>query len=310
MKVHRLIAVLSVLLLLLLILPIKVNCQNYIEYKIKINPDSSAAWTITKFSDLNAPIDTWQNFQTRIFNLVDSASSLTARSMQVDENSLQINTTVSAGSKTTEYLFVWQNFSTIKNGALSFGDVFKVPDFFTQLYGDASVQISYPSDFNLKSTSPTPNERDDSAKTLKWFSAETLATNNPSISLTAQGDAIGVSNNAGWEQYVFVIVALAVVASSLAAFYVYKQRRISVKVAKTEAPLRVVFEEGDAKIVGLLKASGGTMRQSAIVEQSRFSKAKTSQLLAALERRGNITRYKRGRDKIVVLKESGVVEKL
>ena len=47
------------------------------------------------------------------------------------------------------------------------------------------------------------------------------------------------------------------------------------------------------------------MRQSAIVEQTKFSKAKTSQLLTSLEKRGNITRYKKGRDKIVNLKRTG-----
>jgi uncharacterized membrane protein len=45
------------------------------------------------------------------------------------------------------------------------------------------------------------------------------------------------------------------------------------------------------------------MRQSEITEQCRFSKAKTSQLLSDLEGRGIITRYKKGRDKIVSLKE-------
>ena len=57
------------------------------------------------------------------------------------------------------------------------------------------------------------------------------------------------------------------------------------------------------KVLKLLKSFGGSMRQSEITEQSRFSKAKTSQLLAALEKKGSITRYKSGRDKIVTLKE-------
>jgi uncharacterized membrane protein len=50
------------------------------------------------------------------------------------------------------------------------------------------------------------------------------------------------------------------------------------------------------------------MRQSDITEQLRFSKAKTSQLLSGLEKRGLVTRYKSGRDKIVTLKD-GAKEK-
>ena len=57
------------------------------------------------------------------------------------------------------------------------------------------------------------------------------------------------------------------------------------------------------KVLKLLKSYGGSMRQSEITEQCRFSKAKTSQLLTALEKKGSITRYKSGRDKIVTLKE-------
>jgi uncharacterized membrane protein len=55
--------------------------------------------------------------------------------------------------------------------------------------------------------------------------------------------------------------------------------------------------------VKLIKSSGGTLHQSAITDQFGFSKAKTSQLLAVLERKGIIRRYKKGRDKIVVLVE-------
>ena len=51
------------------------------------------------------------------------------------------------------------------------------------------------------------------------------------------------------------------------------------------------------------------MRQSAIAEQCRFSKAKTSQLLAVLEQKKVITRYKKGRDKIVTLNERVTGEK-
>jgi uncharacterized membrane protein len=308
MKVHRLSFYFSILLLAMLLLPIcKVNSQNYVGYKIIINTDNSATWIITKFSDLNAPIDTWETFQTRIYGLVDSASSLTKRDMTVNESSLQINTTFSANSKTTEYMFTWQNFSTTQNSQLTFGDVFKVKDFFNQLYGDAEMQISYPEDCFVKSVLPVPNSGDISENPLKWYSAQTFAESNPSVVLKAQGNATDDNNNGIWQQYGIVLIAVAIVATSLAGFYVYKQRKPSIAVAKPSP--NVMFEGGDDKIISLLKASGGTMRQSAIVDQSGFSKAKTSQLLAVMERRGNVTRYKKGRDKIVVLKEPGKGEK-
>jgi uncharacterized membrane protein len=72
---------------------------------------------------------------------------------------------------------------------------------------------------------------------------------------------------------------------------------------RTPAETSTVETEED-KIIKILKSSGGSLRQSVIVEQCRFSKAKTSQLLTVLEEKGKITRLKKGRDKIVTLKET------
>ncbi len=310
MKVRRLTVCCAVFLSLLLLFPIyKANCQDYIEYKVHVRSDGSAAWIITQASDLNGTIDTWEGFQVRIFNLVESAASVTHREMAVDENSLQINTTISSGSKITEYMFVWQNFSLANNGGLSFGDVFNVKGFFTQLYGDASVQISYPLNFGVKSASPAPNESDDSLKTMKWYSTQTLVNNKPStlLVITKITTDSENGNNDLWKQYAIIGIASVVAAfSSLGGFFVYRRRKLNLEVSKaTIISSAIQVEEGDEQIIGLLKISGGTMRQSAIVEQTKFSKAKTSQLLAALEKKGVITRYKKGRDKIVNLKRTG-----
>ena len=308
MKVNRLTICCSIFLLLLILLPIyRANCQDYTEYNIKINSDGSATWVITKVSDVNAPIDTWTGFQEKIFALVDSAASITKREMAIDETSLQINTTISGGSKTTEYLFIWQNFSTTKNGELIFGDVFWVNGFFTHLYGDSSVQISYPSNYNVKTVSPMPNGMDESAKTLRWFRSQDLVNGNPSIVLVSLDSLpdTGNTNGGGWQTYAFIGAALGVVIlASLGGFFFYKRRKTNNENAKDNLSISMMqVESGDEKILGLLKVSGGTLRQSVITEQSGFSKAKASQLLTVLENRGVIIRYKKGRDKIVVLNE-------
>src|SRR3990172_4844886 len=58
MKLSRLIFVGAVCVLMLVLLPLHyARGQDYIEYKMQINLDSSADWTITKVSDINATID-------------------------------------------------------------------------------------------------------------------------------------------------------------------------------------------------------------------------------------------------------------
>lgn len=98
-----------------------------------------------------------------------------------------------------------------------------------------------------------------------------------------------------------VVFATSVIGVSLflLGFYAFKHR-------KTNAPSTILSDKSpllseEDKVMKLLKSSGGSMRQSKITEQCRFSKAKTSQLLAVLEKKGSITRYKNGRDKIVTL---------
>ena len=301
MSNHRLTVCLTICTLLLLFLTIyTAQCQNYFEYRVQIRSDGSAVWTITQFSSANATVETWDVFQQKVFDLVDSAANITHREMAVDENSLQINTTVSSESKTTEYSFVWQNFSIVQGSKLSFGDVFQVNNFFGQLYGDAALQLSYPSDFSVKSVSPAPYERQDSADLLRWSRTQDLVTNRVSIVLTSNSQST-VGNGSDWQQYAIIVAVSAVgVILSLLGFYMFKRRKINASSpALAESPL--VSEED--KVIKLLKSSRGSMRQSEITEQCRFSKAKTSQLLAVLEKRGSITRYKNGRDKIVTLKE-------
>ena len=292
MSNHRLTVCLIICTLILVIIPFHIaQGQNYFEYNVQIKSDSSAIWMITQFSSSNATVESFDVFQQKVFDLIDSAASNTNREMTVDENSLQINTTISLESKITEYSFIWQNFSTIKGNLLTFGDVFQVNNFFVQLFGDAALQLTYPSEFTVKSIFPTPYERRDSADMIKWSRTQDLVTNRVSIVLSNNSQA-EKGTNSGWEFYAILAVVIAVGALlSLTGFFMFKRRKNNAPLANTlESP---IMSEED-KVLKILKSSGGNMRQSEITEQSRFSKAKTSQLLTALEKKGYITRYKKG----------------
>jgi len=88
--------------------------------------------------------------------------------------------------------------------------------------------------------------------------------------------------------------------------YVLRRRNRKTRkteVSPTENPLMLETEE--EKVIKLLESKGGRMFQSAITNDLRFSRAKTSLLLSTLERKGIIKRFKRGRDKIVTLVKKG-----
>jgi uncharacterized membrane protein len=271
-----------------------------------VESNGSASWLITQFSDANATVESFDIFQKKVFDLVDLAANITNRIMTVDEDSLQINTTISFDSKITEYSFIWQNFSAIQDNLLIIGDVFQVNNFFGP-FGDAALQLTYPSEFSIKSASPVPYASQNSAFTIVWMRTQDLVTNKVNVVLTSntQNENDFTSN---WQFYL-ILVALVVGGSllSLVGFFIFKRRTNNGFTSNTiESP---IMSEED-KVLKILKTFGGSMRQSEITEQSKFSKAKTSQLLSGLEKKGSITRYMSGRDKIVTLKERVKSEKL
>jgi uncharacterized membrane protein len=312
MKLRILIILFIAMACLLTIVPLgRVQAQTYTQYKIQLNSDGSAAWTIIQVSGLNGTVDTWAGFQQKVTALVTAAANQTQRPMGVDNDTFQTSTTItSSDSKTTEYMFTWLNFSKTENGQLTAGDVFSVSGFFNQLYGDGALQINYPSNYTLKSVAPTPDERDDSTQTLQWLGTQFFVAEQPSIILVAQEQA---SANSGQQPYLLIgsvsAVAVAVAAAIASWFFLANRRHKQNSKELTVASTVTLLETEEEKVLKVLRSNGGSAYQSAITEQCRFSKAKTSQLLSALEAKGIVRRYKKGRDKIVNLNEHAKGEK-
>ena len=125
----------------------------------------------------------------------------------------------------------------------------------------------------------------------------------PSITLNLK---VQDGNEVGWPQNTLIAVVSAIaVAASLIGFYMVRRNKQKTKDGSTVATFAgtTLIESDEEKILKTIRNSGGVLNQTAIAEQCRFSKAKTSQLLATLEQKGVIKRFKKGRDKIVTLTE-------
>lgn len=286
------------------------NQANAVQYSIMLNGDGSASWTITQVAGINSNTDTWSGFMLRTLSLVAAAAIQTGREMSVDNNSFEMSTTnfQDSQSKTTEYLFKWQNFSIMQGTGLTFGDVFLVNNFFGQLYGDGTLQIAYLPTYAVQSVSPSPNQRNDSQNTLEWLGTQFFENGKPSITLTLA--SLSITTN--WQSYALIAVGVTAAFSALVGgFYAIRRRRgkrSDLSKAETFAQ-GGVLESEEQKALKVVKLHGGSVFQSAITEECRFSKAKTSQLLSAMEKKGMVRRYKKGRDKIVTLVEPTKGEK-
>lgn len=275
--------------------------QEYYTYTVHLRQDGSAVWTITQFSDINTSATSWTSYQQKIYSLVNQASNATHRSMAVDDSSLGISTTLSPESKITEYTFAWLNCSTNQDNELVFGDVLKTGNFFGQLFGDASIQLTYPQELMPQSVYPPPYERQDSLYVMKWARTQDLSGGNVKIVLAQSGQSSG-GDEAAQSSFIGLAVAGVAVPVGVVGFFVFRKRQNS-KQATMEVAVPSAIESDDDKILKLLKTSGGSMRQTEITERLGYSKAKTSQLLTALETSGVLARYKKGRDKIVTFRK-------
>ena len=297
--------------LLLLFLSLNQVCceQNYVvEYQIQINSDLSASWIIMVVSDVNATVDSWESFQQKIFLLVEAAANVTGREMAIAPETINMETTISweTQSKTTQFSFKWLNFSVPEGEGLLVADVFSVPSFFGWLYGDGRLLITYPVGYSLLEVSPSPDKTDIDTRKMEWFRTQDFLNGSPSVLVGADDSSSG----SGWVSYLVLGLVLAsAVIASLAWFFFFRRRRLET-VHAAEAPAGITLSESDEdRVIKFLRSSGGSVHQSSVNEQFGFSKAKTSQLLSSLERKGVVARYKSGRDKIVTLTERSTGDK-
>ena len=149
---------------------------------------------------------------------------------------------------------------------------------------------------------PEPSTQNDSIQLLSWLGT---ADFNGSTRIVLKEKSANTGLSGSLEEDAVLIMILAAIAAGSVGFYVSRYNRKKKMRAPETAELRGLpgMESDEEKAVKLIKSSGGSLRQSTITDQLGFSKAKTSQLLTVLEHKGVIRRYKRGRDKIVVLVE-------
>jgi len=303
MKFRILISIIS---LTLLLVPYRtVYGENLIEYTIQINSDCSAVWIIKQTgTNITDPLGMLSELRKKVTSLVEAAQSETGRNMAVNEDTMSISSTFSGSHVTVEYRFDWENFSKIENARIIIGDVFEVEDFFLRLYGYGTVYIAYPSQYTIEIVSPKPYKQDESLQILVWLGTTIFKSGEPRIILREKSASSGFLEALG--QNAIPIVSLAVLISGFSVgFYMFRRRKKKetkmIKAPELPSPLGV--ESDEEKTLKLLKSYGGSLYQSAITEQCGFSRAKTSQLLAVLENKGLVIRYKKGRGKIVVLVE-------
>ena len=275
--------------------------SDHIEYNISVSKDGSAFWTIIIVTDIDSSVDSWEEFEQRLTSTIAAAKESTARDMELDSLSLEMSTQIEweTSSKTIMYLFRWQNFSLIEKGQISFGDVFN-DNFFSSLFGDGELYVTYPAGYGVTSVSLLPNEQDNSTQLLHWYRTQDFIAKDQNVALEIIDAGPGSNMD-------FNLLALAVLGAgglgtaAAATVLIFQQRRgktmMQQKLNTSSSWLKA--ESDPDKILRLLQSSGGSLKQSEVCDKLRFSRAKASLLLAEMEKNSLVRRYKKGKNKII-----------
>jgi hypothetical protein len=293
-------AIAFIVIVIVFLLPVEAFAvSDHIEYNITVSKDGSASWKIIQVTDINSSVDSWEEFEQRLLSIIETAREHTNREMALDFTSLEMNTEIhwETSSKTIMYVFRWLNFSIIKQGQISFGDVFS-EKFFTSLYGDGELYVTYPADYSVSSVSFRPDERDDSSQLLHWYRTQDFLIGNQNVSL----ETVGTDSNGIFNLFAVAVLGVGGLGTAAIGFVIFKRKRGRKKslLKSDETPSWQKVESDQDKILQLLQSSGGNLKQSEVCNKLRFSRAKTSLLLAEMERNSLVRRYKKGKNKIIL----------
>ncbi|MFP3985514.1 MAG: helix-turn-helix transcriptional regulator, partial [Candidatus Bathyarchaeia archaeon] len=238
-----------------------------------------------------------ERFSNETYYMVNRASDNTNRSMTTGgfNVSAYLLQTVTGLTGIIEYVFIWDGFALIDEGRIQIGDVFEIG---LVLLENDELNVQYPEGYEATNIDPPPDLVMQERR-LMWMGPRYFVAGTPAITLTrVSGLPSGLQ-----------IFAIAIVATLGIGSFVFFFRRFKKKGKYEETskptPLAILESESDEeeKIVSLLQMKGGYLRQSAIVEEFGYSKSKVSQILSDMEKKGLIERRKKGREKLVILKQ-------
>lgn len=286
-------------------------------YKIEVHVDGSATWIaeerylLETEDDVNwfqlymSEFEVWKELQKLSNNtsaMVSWISDNTNRYMKTENFEITVgifNTTLGSYGIIKKH-YDWVGFAKVEdNKRIMIGDVFLGGLYLSR---DDALIIEYPSDLVITDVSPEPDHISESDRRLTWYGRRSFGAGEPRVVLEEK--TRGIMDNL--QQYALVIVGvIAIVGIGSAGFWFFKFRRKEREEVIGQIPrVPLGIEDEEDKVVKLLRGAGGSSYQSTITKRCGFSRSKTSELLKAMENKGMITRKKKGREKLVMLKDT------
>lgn len=275
-------------------------------YKIVARIDGSAIWIIEQRTFLEtvydeatfnyyASLEYHDKLSKNISALVDEVSFKTGRwNMTVvpPKTEFSIFRTATGSYGVIKHQYDWIGFAEVEGTRIQMVDVFMEILF---LFGDGTLIIEYPLGYEVVDVFPIPDESRETDRILKWNGTKNFSEEHPKLVLEKKTlTVIDILR----DNILFISVSAIIGIGSISLWFL---RFRKAKKAQIISPVPYEIESEEEKVVRHLEAAGGRLYQSTIAKQCGFSRTKTSVLLTSMEKRGIVTRQKKGRERLVML---------
>lgn len=272
-------------------------------------------------------------FRERIVGVVDSARNKTDRAMTADRFAVETGTDELAAQRRgfVNYEFRWRNFAATDSGTISAGDVFQAGLF---LEADDVLRIEGPPGYETASVAPGPDDR--TTGRLRWSGPLSFDDQRPAVTFAAGDDTTGEpdapdrGSGGGVPVRLLVLVGgLLLLGTGLGAGYLRWRTTADRADPPPPAPAPARNEadhtaDGSAsqsgataadpsdpgelatdedRVVAVLEAEDGRMRQATIAERLGWSDSKTSRVLSGMVETGTVEKLRIGRENVIDLRE-------
>ena len=293
-----------------------------------LRADGSAVWTVEylvrletqndsdAFDELAADIEAnrteyTRRFADRIGRTVAGAENSTGRSMAVRDVAVRTGRQdIGQEYGVVEYSFRWTGFATTNATAIAAGDA--LGGFY--LDGDTRLTVSWPDDYRGSVVSPAPAEQ--TGTTAVWTGPMEFGPGGPTVVVTEGATRQPGGRGDGLPLLVGGLVVLGALVAGLVAY----RRGLLGGQGRDDGPavddgagaaagraddagVDEALLSNEERVLRLLEAEGGRIKQQAVARRLDWTDAKTSQVVGSLAEDGEIEKFRIGRENVLALPE-------
>ena len=263
-------------------------------------------------------------FQSRMQATVGDAANATGREMRA--TNFTASTSVQQVPRqwgVVTYEFTWTNFAAQQNDRVVVGDVFQGGFFIAE---DDRLEIIAPFGYEIAETDPQPDHQE--GDTVAWDGREDFDNTNPTVvfapATNRDESATGDGSFFDGLGFPVLLVLIVVVLIGIVVAVMYRRRSSEAtgqdtgateagdrepepsttqQTASGGADAAGIALTDEERVIELLEANDGRMKQAAIAEEFDWSASKTSRVIGEMADKDSVEKLRIGRENLVALND-------